>query len=324
MRKLKDILYSTASNSIGELITIEKAVKGTSYSCPICQGDMIPRLGKNKRHHFAHKALTEDCTPESVLHYSFKMVLAQKIEEHIRSQQPLQISWGCSCYERHTGNLVKKAKRVEVEYNLGICRPDIALLDSSDRAIAAIEVVVTHEPEERVLDYYKKQGIGAVIFRLDSEADLNRIGSSMTPDQVYSCLNPRCNRCGNRSNRKDLAIIQSRCKWCQHPMLVAAILSKGAMCGEFCPSDLKMARSKGVHIGYWQSKKSGWFYPTSACPNCRGVVGLSWLWDDHANPNLGLSRELIPAGHVCMGCNIDLQGNRQVRSRTKPSEIFNG
>lgn len=321
MGKPKDILYRTALDAAGALITIEQAEKGAVYSCPICQGDMIPRLGEKKRHHFSHKALTENCTPESVLHYSFKKLLAQKIQAHISSQEPLQISWSCNqCLEDHTGNIVKKAARVEVEYNLGTCQPDIALLDASDRVIAVVEVVVTHEPEERVLNYYDQKKIGAVIFRLKSDEDLSRIASSMEPDRVYSCLNPTCKRCGGRTNRKDLHIIQSQCKWCQHSMLVAATLSKATLTGDFRPSDLKMAEAKGVRIGYWQSKKSGWFYPTSACPQCNGVVGLSWLWDDHVAFYLKLPREVVPAGYVCGGCKLDLNGTWPVRYKEKPGK----
>jgi ssDNA-binding Zn-finger/Zn-ribbon topoisomerase 1 len=320
MGKVKDLLYSTALNSAGELIPIDTAETGQVYACPICQGQMIPRKGEKKRHHFAHKALTDNCTPESVLHYSFKRMMAQKIEAHIASQEPLRITWGCRyCLEIHTGNLIKKTARVEFEYDLGSCRPDIALLDASGKVIAVIEVVVTHEPEPKVIDYYEQQKIGLVIFRLKSEADLSKISSSMDPDDVQSCLNPTCKRCGCRTNRKDLVIIQSRCKWCQQPMRVAATLSKGCHCGDFFPSDLKLAEQNGVQIGYWNNKKSNWLYPTSACPSCRGVVGTTWLWDEHVNPDLDLPREVISAGHVCGNCEIDLEGARKVYRRSKPA-----
>lgn len=324
MGKSKDVLYSTALTQAGDLVTTETAEKGEVYVCPICQSEMLLRLGEKKRHHFAHKALTENCTPESVLHYSFKRVLAEHIEKHIQLHEPLQITWHCNeCWEEHTGNLVKKAVRVQIEYNLGTCQPDIALLDKNGRVIAVIEVVVTHEPEEKVLDYYDQKGIGVVIFRLKSEADLGRIALSMHPDSVFSCLNPKCKRCGERTNRKDLIIIQSTCKWCQHPMLVAAIDSKGALCGEFRPADLKMAKSKGVRIGYWQSKKSSTYYPTSACPRCNGVIGLSWLWDDHVGHHLDLPRETFRAGYLCRHCEIDLDGAWQVRFKTKPNTSSN-
>jgi len=286
---VRTILYSTALYD-GVLIKAEEANRGEAYSCPVCQGEMVLKQGTKKRPHFAHKALTENCTPESALHYSFKRLLAEALKAHIIAQRPLQIAWSCYwCLEEHVGNLIKRAQRVEVEYRLGPYQPDIALLDTNDRVIAVIEVVVTHPPEERVLEYYRQKSIGVVIFRLESEDDLNRIGALMRPDEVDSCLNPRCKRCDSRTNRKDLAIIESTCGRCRRPMLVVGILSKGALCGEFYPSDLELAKSKGVRIGYWQSNRSQWQYPTSACPNCQGVIGLPWLWDKHVNPQLGVA-----------------------------------
>ena len=80
MSKLK-LLYTSALDSKNTLVTALQAEKGDKYSCPLCQGKMILRKsGKDgpgsRRPHFAHKALTIDCTPEGVLHHSFKMMLA--------------------------------------------------------------------------------------------------------------------------------------------------------------------------------------------------------------------------------------------------------
>lgn len=311
----KTILYSTAIHE-GVLIKAEKALKGETYHCPICQGEMILRQGRQRKPHFAHKALTENCTPESALHYGFKRLLTEKIEEHIASQQPLQISWSCRyCLEEHVGNLVKKTKRVEMEYNLGSCQPDIALLDNHNRVIAVIEVVVTHYPEEQALNYYEQHGIGTVIFKLHSEDDLNRIDELMYPDTVDSCLNPKCPRCNERTNKKTLTIVESRCRRCQNSMLVAGLLGKGCLSGSFYPSDLELAKSKGVNIGYWRSNRSPWHYPTSSCPHCKAVVGLPWLWDEHVNPDLNLPAHHYEAGFVCGHCDHDLNGQRQVKHK---------
>ena len=309
----RTILYSTALHE-GALIRAEEALKGKTYHCPVCQGKIIFRQGTQRKPHFAHKALTENCTPESALHYGFKRLLAEKIEEHISSQQPLQISWSCHyCLEEHVGNLVKKTKRVEMEYNLGSCQPDIALLDSHNRVIAVIEVVVTHSPEEQALSYYKQKGIGTIIFQLQSEDDLNRIGELMYPDTVDSCLNPKCPHCKGRTNKKTLTIVESHCRRCKQSMLVAGLLSKGCLCGDFSPLDLELAKSKGVEIGYWQSNRSPWHYPTSSCPHCKGVVGLPWLWDQHINPALDLPAQNYDAGFICSNCGRDLNGHKRVR-----------
>lgn len=56
-----------------------------------------------------------------------------------------------------------------------MCRPDIALLDVEGSVIAAIEIVVTHEPEEDVLRYYERNGITLKQINLFSEEDLKKL-----------------------------------------------------------------------------------------------------------------------------------------------------
>lgn len=315
MTKKRDILYSVAYCD-NELVTASHAIREKLHTCPVCSGEMILNRGQKKRPHFSHKALSQNCTPESALHYGFKMLLAAKLKDCIATQRPLEIQWGCRyCLERHTGNLVKKASRVEVEYNLGECQPDIALLDSDDKVIAVVEVVVTHAPEEKVLEYYEKNKIGAVVFQLKSDADLDLISEQMRPDEVYSCLNPRCPRCSERTNKRELVVIDSQCGRCKRAMSVAAFMG-GSLCGTFFPSDVKMAESKGVQIGYWKKEHSTWLAPTSACKHCDAVVGLPWLWDKHANPDLDLpSTNYGVSGYYCNSCERDLNGHRAVIRR---------
>lgn len=67
-------------NEKDNLIHINDAEKGKNYYCLICNNNYILRksgkTGKgSKRPHFAHNRLTANCTPESVLHYSFKKLL---------------------------------------------------------------------------------------------------------------------------------------------------------------------------------------------------------------------------------------------------------
>ncbi len=315
MKKSKAILYSTAFYK-GELVKAKDAVKGRPYACAVCGGEMIPRQGEQKRPHFAHKALTDNCTPESALHYGFKVLLANKLKEHIATQQSLEIEWGCRyCLETHIGNLVKKASQVEIEHNLGKCQPDIALLDRTGRVIAAIEVVVTHAPEQQALNYYQDKNIGLVVFQLKSDEDLKRIGPKMYPEEVYSCLNPRCGRCRERTNKRELVVVKSECRRCHKPMSVAAFMG-GGLCGTFFPSDIELAKSKGVHIGFWKSNRSPWRRPTSACSCCKAVIGLPWLWDKHVNPDLELQRENYGiSGYYCNRCETDLNGHKEVKRK---------
>lgn len=314
-------LLHTAALLGNVLVKARDADKGHVYQCPACSGDMILRQGNQRRAHFVHKVLTENCTPESALHHAFKRLLAEKIEYYLSRSKPLKISWSCRyCLENHTGNLLKKAKRVAVEYNLGACRPDVALLDGNGKAIAALEVVVSHSPEQQAIDFYRKQNIALISFHVQSEESLdsdslNPAVDQIFPDDIDACLNPTCRCCRERTNSRKLVVVQSTCRSCKTPMSVAGFLGKGSLCGTFYPADLKLIESKGVSIGYWKSRKSGFYYPTSMCPRCKTVAGLPWLWDQHIDPDLALPTETYPASHVCGSCDRDINKQKPVRYR---------
>lgn len=128
--KNNKILYSVANNSDGKLVNAKDAVKGRTFTCPVCNNYLILRksgnTGRNsKRPHFAHKTLTQNCTPETALHYIFKTQAYEKINKLLLAKQSLKFRWICQfCTEKHQGNLLKKISEVKLEYNLGKCQPD--------------------------------------------------------------------------------------------------------------------------------------------------------------------------------------------------------
>ena len=52
----KGIRYSFANDENGNRTYISEAKKGGKYTCPLCGSKMIPKLGKIKRHHYAHES----------------------------------------------------------------------------------------------------------------------------------------------------------------------------------------------------------------------------------------------------------------------------
>ena len=196
---MRDILYTIAFDAQGELVKAVDATKGVAYSCPDCGGELISRRSLEmkkgaKRPHYAHTVHNPNCNPESALHFGFKRLLSKRIEHSLDIREPLPMSWSCTfCDREHKGNLIKKAVRVQEEHDLGVCKPDIALLDGNGQPVWAIEVKVSHAPEEYALTYYREHRIALARFDLKSDLDLDKATAPrLQPDHVDQCAKPRC------------------------------------------------------------------------------------------------------------------------------------
>lgn len=302
----KDILYSTAEMPTGQLIKARDADKGGSYACPVCKQPFVFRKGSQKRPHFAHKVLSPNCKPETALHYSFKTLLYDKIQKHLDQELPLRIQWTCSsCQEIHTGNLLKKAVQVRLEHNLGTCQPDIALLDRNDCMLAAIEVVVTHAPEQATLKFYKQNRIALVLYSLKSDEDIERLDRDvLEPNAVNLCTNPKCPKCGEYMHKKHLLIIDAKCWKCCASMKVAALRSDSEYIGlsDFSESDIELANQNGCFLKSRYSHVVEDKYIANTCRKCGKFIGDHYLFGDYV-ANLAYERKELDAEYFCDRCS---------------------
>ena len=313
---MKTILYTVAKNSDGDLVKASDADKVSSYFCPICNNDLtLRKSGKtdfnSKRPHFAHKTLTPNCTPETVLHFAFKNLLAKKIQYHIDNSLPLNFSWECNyCSEPHSGNLLKKIRKVYVEYNLTFCQPDIVLFDKDDKVFGVIEIVVTHKPEENVLKYYEDNNIILIQINLTSDQDIDKLESEvLKANTVTTCLNPKCSKCGHFQHKTKIIIIDSSCWKCNKPMKVAIMedcLERGSTCigpDKFTDIEIESARSKGVIIKEHYSKTIGEKYLANTCSHCGTFIGEFYLIEHLSLASDGeLTSKTFDEGYHCKHC----------------------
>lgn len=303
----REILYSIGRTSTGQLIKAVEAEKGIPYTCLVCGQDFVLRKGMQKRPHFAHKVLSPNCTPETALHYGFKTLLFRKIQKHLDQQLPLELQWSCSaCGGDHTGNLLKKTVAVELEHDLGVCQPDIALLNEHGCTVAVVEVVVTHKPEQVALDYYKINHIAVVSYELKSDEDINRLDAPiLKPDNVDVCSNPKCSKCGNHKSKKRLLIIEGNCWKCRALMKVAALRGDMGYEGSFSKSDIQLATENSVFMKPHYSRTAGTRYVANTCRKCGAFVGEHYLFTDYISV-LSYSRQELDAGYYCPCCSGDL------------------
>jgi len=284
----KEILHKIAVDKNGNWIYINNAEKGIDYYCPLCKKEFILRksgkTGKgSRRSHFAHNELTPNCTPEGVLHYLFKKKLIDLLEKYKAENKPFIFNWHCvSCGYKNLGNLLEKVTSVKEEYTLGECRPDIALLDKEENVLAVIEIVVTHEPEEGALQYYKEKKIILIRIDLTSEEDLQINLTSeeglikveekvKNPDIVDLCMSPKC-----RDKYKINKIIKyfwHECGRGLHPVLgfkmeVDSVFGRQPS-SDFTEEEMNWIKSKFNNVETRINHDTKGKYPRSICLNCQ-------------------------------------------------------
>lgn len=276
----KEILYTTAIDENGELILVDKAKKGEAYYCPLCKTEFVLHRSGNtgkgsKRPHFEHSHLTTNCTPEGVLHYSFKKLLIGKLEEHLAGKKELEIKWNCSaCHQSYTGNLLKDVHSIKEEYNLRVCQPDIALLDANEEVVATIEIVVTHEPEENALQYYKENTIILIQINLSSEEDLNFIENRIANlDSVNYCLNPRCSCYGWYPIERRIKAYPDKCNRCYQPIEKYCIEIESRFSKfyylDFTENEISIVKLHNANVQMSVNQSTNEEYPTPICLTCK-------------------------------------------------------
>ena len=182
------------------LVHIDSAKKGQIYVCPNCGNELLLKISKipegqkyHRRNHFAHKGNTDNHCSESFLHKLFKEKCVELIEKKLATKEKLFFSWKCSyCTHTHRDNLLYNVSSVKLEYLLGTCRPDIALLDENNNVILVIEIIVNHPPEVETLQYYNKNNIGCLQIKVNDFDDCGKIEIKLSnPDKVVNrCLTP--------------------------------------------------------------------------------------------------------------------------------------
>ncbi len=289
----------------GRLIHVSRVESGLGCRCvcPVCKGRVLARKGKVMRHHFAHHSQGE-CSPETVLHQVGKRLLHARIARHIRRRRPLQLRWRCRfCSETHEGNLLRLARKVEMEKALDGCRPDLVLSDELGNPLAILEIVVTHSPDENVLEYCRESGAVLVCLRVQDGRDLLalEVETPLRPSHVGLCLNPQCAICAQALSPSTLHVLDIACWRCGLPMKAAVLKADGRLVGPevFSSEQTQIAEEAGVYVSRQYSRVSNRRYLANTCPSCGAFTGAPYL---HRYSALIRHREGRDAGDICVDC----------------------
>lgn len=186
---MKNLYAYSPEKELVHIREVDKSLK-INYVCPNCEGILIPRKGKIKAHHFAHKA-EDNCSYESYLHKIAKIKFFDTYNRCLLTNTPFTLSWnekrtctscrsiegiGISCQLENEPRLIDLTETFDViteEKKHGDFIADILLESTKTDKVLFIEFAVTHkcEREKRI------SGFPIIEISLTSEDDLQFLES---------------------------------------------------------------------------------------------------------------------------------------------------
>jgi ssDNA-binding Zn-finger/Zn-ribbon topoisomerase 1 len=290
----------------GDLIHVSEVASGRQPDClcPECGQSLIAKKGNIRTPHFAHDK-GAICNLESALHKIAKELIFLGVRKALGVGTSIRIHRHCEiCGDEHEGDLLKKVRDVKLEYVIGIARPDVLLLSDNNQPIAAIEIIVTHPPEQRVREFYQANNIVLVEIKIVSEAQLLSLRDlhELHADFVSSCPTPKCPRCKAPLNKRLLHVVSGDCYRCKHAMQISFLEIENECYPPSCFSrqEQMLVRSQGCFLAMRYSHTARERYLANCCRNCQGFVGDFFLHDfwELANEQTIIQTELF-----CANCD---------------------
>ena len=322
MTKHKNILLPYAYDSMGNLVHIDKAHKEEVYKCPKCGAVLSLNISKipegqkyHRRNYFSHpKGSPDKNCSESFLHKLFKERTAECIRKKIENNEDIfSFEWECEeCFEHHQGNMLKKAKSVSVEYDLGVCQPDVALLDEDGKVVIVIEVVVTHKPEPKAIEYYKDHKIACLQINVSDFDECDNVEERLaTPNSVGICPTPTCDKCGRKKQVANMVIVETNCWHCFNEMKIAMIDSHGLIYtpDKFTEEEVRIANENGAFVTMKYSNQMKSSYYANTCKHCNAFLGQHYMDEYYEMSHV----KELRLGYKCYNC-VELEKQKEMEA----------
>lgn len=190
MNKQHEIKYKYARNCSREIVFIEDLedtlqVRSEKFTCISCESELLPRLGKVRQKHFAHRHSCE-CSKETYLHKLAKETFHREFSYCLKHRIPffieLAVEEYCNRFEARFGSkcdtgknarsfdLTKRYKEVVLECRDNDFIPDILLLNHDHTKKLYVEIAVTHKVTKK-----KKESQQIIEIKMRDEYDLHLI-----------------------------------------------------------------------------------------------------------------------------------------------------
>jgi hypothetical protein len=157
------LMYGWAMNAQDQPIPISQAQRTETYYCPVCRGEMIPKMGDIKQHHFAHLNLV-DCSPENVAKLVAGKWLANTLRQYLAQSKPVNVTWKSQdATEEHTVNILDGIRLVLEGALIEKMHVDIALTRPDGKASVAILTGIEGHPSAETVRKLTEQQIMVIL-----------------------------------------------------------------------------------------------------------------------------------------------------------------
>ena len=284
MKALSDILYPYALDKGGSIIEAVDAPRSDIYSCMNCGERMVVRRGEIKRPYFAHYAENPNCTPETVLHKMAKDKIKAGIDAALSLGFEYPFTWRCHvCDQEHEGDLALSPRDVNTEVSLDGVRPDIVLSSMEGKPMVAIEVVVSHSPDQDAVEAYKRLKMPVLLIRPGWE-DLEDLKSGLAVFETLNvpCRALKCPKCHQILHKIEVSSIKDYPCWnCGKKMRVLWFDNIDPY-GQWSTQESKIsiARKVGIELKWVYSKTIKSRYIGHLCPSCGALQGDGFIYGE--------------------------------------------
>ncbi|MBA7715346.1 hypothetical protein ES703_124387 [subsurface metagenome] len=283
---------------------------------------MVLKRGEIKRPHFAHYTENPNCTPETVLHKVAKDNIKAGIDEAMSLNLEYPFTWTCPvCNQEHKGDLARNTREVKTEVSLDSVRPDILITSMKEKPLVAIEVVVTHRPEQEAIEAYKRLKLPVLLVEPGWE-DLENFkrGLGLVEAWQVLCVAKRCPKCKGQMEEIDIGVFTGRnCYKCGGPLLSIGLV-KGQIASfiNLAPGIIKHAQRLGVLMKKINPVIYHLDIAVDQCPACGALqVGhrheVKSISDLETGGRKSVKRKPY---YRCQNCDIWLEKKRTVNSMT--------
>ena len=177
---------------------------------------MRPVQGKDRAWHFRHLLDAEKCDPDSTLHQMAQRIVVQSFKSAVDTKQEYRLTLVCSsCGETamdHNAASPDATIAAEDASLIAGTRPDLVIREADGR-VTVLEIVVTHDLEDKARTSYKASGIPVLSKSFKEFDDLKGLEAIFAADSSLNVLDSSekwCKKCEAAFERRKRIVDQAK------------------------------------------------------------------------------------------------------------------